>query len=144
MESKHPSTEAAAYPPPFRDEAEELVVAVAKRRPVLVIASNREIAAAGQRGGIRVVPIHRRADKPFYNQHWDEIVRGEVAALIAMPDGRPAYDFDEGVLDLTAAQKVPRFDLPEQPWFGLDVSGLTGVLQALARLVGTAIPRGSA
>lgn len=141
LEGRQLTTETAAYPPPFVDGDDE-VLANAKRRPVLVVANRRELQIARQ---LRIVPIHRKSDKAFYVREWNAIVAGQVAGLIPMPDGRPAFDFDEGVLDLTEAQRIDRQLLPDPPWFKLDESSFVGVILAMQRLLQTALfrPRGN-
>ena len=140
MESRTLVSETAAYPPPFV-EAEDLILATAKKRPALVVASRRELAIAFS---VRVVPIRSKGDKKFYVTNWAEIEAGHVAGLIAMP-GDPAFGFEEGVLDLTDAQRIHRAFLPEKPWFRLDDSSLGGVLLAMQALLATALrrPRGN-
>jgi hypothetical protein len=136
MELRTLTSETAAFPPPFV-EGEDLVLATAKKRPALVVASRRELAIGRN---VRVVPIRSKADKPFYTANWAEIEAGHVAGLIAMPSD-PAFGFDEGVLDLTDAQRIHRAFLPVQPWFRLDDGSLGGVLLAMQALLATALRR---
>jgi len=135
LEGRTLTAEAAAFPPPFVEGVDE-VMATVKRRPVLIVASRPEIQIART---LRVVPIHRKGDKGFYTRRWTEIVAGEVAGLIAMPDGRPNYEFDEGVLDLTATQRIDRALMPTTPWFRLDDASLVGIVAAMERLLESAL-----
>ncbi len=140
MEMRSLTSATAAFPPPFVDD-EDLVLATAKKRPALVVASRRELMIAFS---VRVVPIRSKGDKKFYTAKWAEIEAGQVAGLIAMP-GDPAFGFEEGVLDLTDAQRIHRAFLPDEPWFRLDDSSLGGVLLAMQALLATALrrPRGN-
>ncbi len=135
MEDRRLASEAAAYPPTFIDGEDE-VLANAKRRPVLVVASHRELRPPRQ---IRVVPIHRKGEKRFFVENWDRIVAGQIAGLVMMPAGRPDFDFDEGVLDLTEAQRIRSEFLPAAPWFAVDAPSLAGIVAAAQELFRSAL-----
>ncbi len=77
IEDRRPRSAADAVPRPFTVGPDDLVVANAKLRPVLVVSGWLEIRAGG---GLRVIPIHRRAEKPFYEREWARIVAGALRA----------------------------------------------------------------
>lgn len=132
MEQRQPVLATEAEPAAFETQEDDLVSS-AKKRPVLVVASRDEIGDAGPRRAIRVIPIYSRGDKRFYQENWDEIVRGRVAPLVSMPPDS-GLGFTEGVLDLRQLQPVKRTFLEGSPWFGIDRPSLGGVLLALERL----------
>lgn len=132
MAQRQPVLATEADPAAFEAQEDDLVSS-AKKRPVLVIASRDEIGAGGPRRAIRVIPIYSRGDKPFYQNNWDAIVRGDMAGLVSM-SADSGLGFAEGVLDLRQLQPVKRAFLEGLPWFGLDRPSLGGVLLALERL----------
>jgi hypothetical protein len=129
-----------AIPTPFTGQAgEDELLANAKRRPVLIVSSRREVQSGGARSGVRIIPIHRRGDKPYYNANWVDIAADRKAGLVVMPGGRPTFPFDEGVLDLRETQLVPKARLPATAMFSLDRGSLETILRAMASLESMAL-----
>src|SRR2546427_9029785 len=73
LEDTRPVLGKDANPVAFTVGTQDMVVANAKLRPVLVVSGRFEIAAGG---GLRAVPIHRRAGQKFHEPEWDLFVGG--------------------------------------------------------------------